>query len=199
MVQGLLAGQSPVTITGAKQPKLIIYCIYRLSMTHVLYYVWDTQWYVLLLWSPNSPKYLAKLLREPKARVLPTSAECIHGESGHQIRNCSHQNTSSVTRMIQHLQWPSLEMRRIDTTWHYSTNWGMDWQDWAPSSPYLQKTVSAIGRAHPSSPLCPCSPVQKTRLPHFDGLVQERCNSSALAMELCLSCTNPSISCFQTV
>ena len=28
---------------------------------------------------------------------------------------------------------------------------------------------------------------------HFDGLVQERHNSSALAMELCLSCTNPLI------
>ena len=28
---------------------------------------------------------------------------------------------------------------------------------------------------------------------YFDGLVQERCNSSALAMALCLSCTNPSI------
>ena len=28
---------------------------------------------------------------------------------------------------------------------------------------------------------------------HFDGLVQERRNSSALAMELCLSCINPSI------
>ena len=31
-------------------------------------------------------------------------------------------------------------------------------------------------------------------LSHIDGLVQERCHSSALAMELCLSCTNPSIS-----
>ena len=31
---------------------------------------------------------------------------------------------------------------------------------------------------------------------HFDGLVQERCNSSTLAMELCLSCTNPLIWCF---
>ena len=30
---------------------------------------------------------------------------------------------------------------------------------------------------------------------HIDGLVQERRNSSALAMELCLSCTNPLISC----
>ena len=29
---------------------------------------------------------------------------------------------------------------------------------------------------------------------HFDGLVQEKCNSSALAMELRHSCTNPSIS-----
>ena len=29
--------------------------------------------------------------------------------------------------------------------------------------------------------------------PNIDGLVQERCNSSALAMELCLSCTNPTI------
>ena len=28
---------------------------------------------------------------------------------------------------------------------------------------------------------------------HTDGLVHERCNSSALAMELCLSCTYPSI------
>ena len=28
---------------------------------------------------------------------------------------------------------------------------------------------------------------------YFDGLVQERRNSNALAMELCLSCTNPSI------
>ena len=28
---------------------------------------------------------------------------------------------------------------------------------------------------------------------HFDGLVQERRNSSALAMELHLSCTKPSI------
>ena len=27
----------------------------------------------------------------------------------------------------------------------------------------------------------------------INRLVQERCNSSALAMELCLSCTNPSI------
>ena len=29
---------------------------------------------------------------------------------------------------------------------------------------------------------------------YIDGLVQERHNSSVLAMELCLSCTNPSIS-----
>ena len=29
--------------------------------------------------------------------------------------------------------------------------------------------------------------------PHFDGLVQERRNSSVLAMELRLSCTNQSI------
>ena len=31
---------------------------------------------------------------------------------------------------------------------------------------------------------------------HFDGLVQERCNSSVLGMELHLSCTNPSICLF---
>ena len=29
-------------------------------------------------------------------------------------------------------------------------------------------------------------------VPYISRLVQERCNSSALAMELCLSCTNPS-------
>ena len=34
---------------------------------------------------------------------------------------------------------------------------------------------------------------------HFDGLVQERCNSSALAMELCLSCTNTLVLCPQWV
>ena len=32
-----------------------------------------------------------------------------------------------------------------------------------------------------------------TELENIDGLVQERCNSSGLAMELRLSCTNPSI------
>ena len=31
---------------------------------------------------------------------------------------------------------------------------------------------------------------------HIDGLVQERCNSHLLAMELCPSCINPSIWCF---
>ena len=33
----------------------------------------------------------------------------------------------------------------------------------------------------------------KLYIPHIDGLVQERRNSSALAMELCLSCINSSI------
>ena len=33
---------------------------------------------------------------------------------------------------------------------------------------------------------------------HIDGLVQERRNSSALAMELRLSCTNPSI-CYSSI
>ena len=33
---------------------------------------------------------------------------------------------------------------------------------------------------------------------YIDGLVQERCNSSALAMELRLSCTNPSIYTFSS-
>ena len=33
---------------------------------------------------------------------------------------------------------------------------------------------------------------------YFDGLVQEIRNSSALAMELSLSCTNPSISAMQS-
>ena len=34
----------------------------------------------------------------------------------------------------------------------------------------------------------------RNMIDHIDRPVQERCNSSALAMELCLSCTNPSIS-----
>ena len=36
------------------------------------------------------------------------------------------------------------------------------------------------------------------KLDYIDGLVLERCNSSALAMELRLSCTNPSIPCLLT-
>ena len=31
--------------------------------------------------------------------------------------------------------------------------------------------------------------------PHIDGLMQERRNSTANILELCLSCTNPSILC----
>ena len=31
---------------------------------------------------------------------------------------------------------------------------------------------------------------------HVDGLMQERCNSIAKALELYLSCTNPSLSCW---
>ena len=33
---------------------------------------------------------------------------------------------------------------------------------------------------------------------YIDGLVQERLNSSALAMELHLSCTNPLVSCMKS-
>ena len=34
-------------------------------------------------------------------------------------------------------------------------------------------------------------PMKNNFYDNIDGLVQERCNSSALAMELRLSCTNP--------
>ena len=43
---------------------------------------------------------------------------------------------------------------------------------------------------------CPLDIMQtetKVRSEHIDELVQERHNSSALAMELCLACTNPLI------
>ena len=40
----------------------------------------------------------------------------------------------------------------------------------------------------------PADRIRLKHLPHRDGLVQEKRNSSALAMELHLSCTNPSIS-----
>ena len=36
------------------------------------------------------------------------------------------------------------------------------------------------------------SVIQVVACHQTDELVQERCNSSALAMELCLSCSNPS-------
>ena len=40
----------------------------------------------------------------------------------------------------------------------------------------------------------PLAGIEKTKYKcHIDGLVQERCNSSALAMQLHLSYTNPSI------
>ena len=41
---------------------------------------------------------------------------------------------------------------------------------------------------------CPADSCSYTMWQDIDGLVQERCNSSALALELHLSCTNPSIS-----
>ena len=42
--------------------------------------------------------------------------------------------------------------------------------------------------------MCVTLRTSKLHIPDYiDGLVQERCNSSALAMELYLSCTNPSI------
>ena len=44
-----------------------------------------------------------------------------------------------------------------------------------------------------TSPLCFINCDPKDFGLYIDGLVQERCNSSLLAMDLCLSCTNPSI------
>ena len=41
--------------------------------------------------------------------------------------------------------------------------------------------------------MLPCSKLWQAF--HIDGLVQERCNSIANALELCLPCTNPSILC----
>ena len=41
-----------------------------------------------------------------------------------------------------------------------------------------------------------CQPFTN-RSSYISGLVQERCNSSVLAMELCLCCTNPSIYAFK--
>ena len=42
--------------------------------------------------------------------------------------------------------------------------------------------------------LVKCPPVHVTKsIPYFDGLVQERRNSIANALELRLSCTNPSM------
>ena len=38
-----------------------------------------------------------------------------------------------------------------------------------------------------------CQLIKRSKVQHINGLVQERHNSSALAMELCLSCTNQSI------
>ena len=52
-----------------------------------------------------------------------------------------------------------------------------------PATEFPAGTFDVVGVSHDS--------VQY----HIDGLVQERFNSSALAMELCLSCTNPLIQC----
>ena len=39
----------------------------------------------------------------------------------------------------------------------------------------------------------PFNCVDQNQIDNIDGLVQERCNSNALAIKLCLSCTNPTI------
>ena len=42
--------------------------------------------------------------------------------------------------------------------------------------------------------LTPSMSIKSQLLQYIDGLVQEKRTSSALAMELCLSCINPSMS-----
>ena len=73
--------------------------------------------------------------------------EMVQYQAARWVLGCHH-NTSNVTQMLQHLQGCSLTMRCIDTrlTFLYKMRNGLVGLD---SSPYLQKTADAIGRAHP--------------------------------------------------
>ena len=57
----------------------------------------------------------------------------------------------------------------------------------------LKRIIFGFGQVTPSllEPLSWCCTQSGVSAPYFNGLVQERRNSSAIAMELRLSCTNP--------
>ena len=68
---------------------------------------------------------------------------------------------------------------------------------WQRAVPYLMKTKCPMHKCTIRSQWTTNKQeIQRlfAKLQHIDGLVQERCNSSSLAMELHLSWTNPSIS-----
>ena len=89
----------------------------------------------------------AGIVWDPHTKTNTDKIEMVQRQAAHWVLG-RHHNTSSVTQMLQHLQWRSLEMRRIDTrlTFLYKLRNGLVGLD---PSPYLQKTAGAVGRAHP--------------------------------------------------
>ena len=85
----------------------------------------------------------AGIVWDPHTKTNTDKIEMVQRQAARWVLG-RHHNTSSVTQMLQHRQWRSLEMRRIDTrlTFLYKLRNGLD------TSPYLQKTAGAVGRAH---------------------------------------------------
>ena len=76
----------------------------------------------------------------------------------------------------------------------FRCTWSVDGSPWHPRRPSRVECHQTSPAGYQTPPRRSGSWKQKHQQHPIDELVQERSNSSALAMELWLSCTNPSIS-----
>ena len=111
----------------------------------------------------------------PSYQSLPRKPAISYMVTGH--------SGNSWEKYISHTQYILKEMPITETTVRESLI-GYCLMNWLHIGTLVQLERYIVGSWNSS--------LWKTRS-YIDGLVQERCNSSGLAVELCLSCTNPSI------
>ena len=85
--------------------------------------------------------------------------------------------------------------------WMYitGTEWGSVAFDWEQFHSKCPSYYSVMSLKFVFFKLLPHLPRANEQTPYLDGLAQERRNSIANALELCLSCTNPSICCLRSL
>ena len=148
---------------------------------------------------PASARYRsdASCIEPPPARLWHIVAACLQGIAHEFPRSCARSSIDSISNFIPCRRWPCFTVRpcphlvpsrrqcfcctvrasspRRGWIWGpYSSSPPWDIEPWPSTCQVGRKLVIVIG--------------------HIDGLAQEIRNSSALAMELRLSCTNPVIS-----